>query len=49
MLGPRAALRDISPNKDLEYAVNLEGAKPGKAVYLVDETTLEMPDNARES
>ncbi len=46
VLGPRAALRDISPNK-MEYAVNLEGAKPGKAVYLVDETTLEMPDNAR--
>ena len=42
VLGPRAALRDISA-KDLEYAVNLEGAKPGKAVYLVDETTLVMP------
>ncbi len=46
VLGPRAALRNISPNK-MEYAVNLEGAKPGKAVYVVDETTLEMPDNAR--
>ncbi len=46
VLGPRAALRDISA-KDLEYAVNLEGAKPGKAVYLVDETTLVMPQGAR--
>jgi YbbR domain-containing protein len=46
VLGPRAALRDIS-SKDLEYAVNLEGAKPGKAVYLVEETTLVMPQGAR--
>lgn len=46
VLGPRAALRDISTN-DLEYAVNLEGAKPGNAVYLVDETTLVMPQGAR--
>jgi YbbR domain-containing protein len=46
VLGPRAALRDIS-SKDLEYEVNLEGAKPGNAVYLVDETTLVMPQNAR--
>lgn len=46
VLGPRVALRNISPN-DMEYAVNLEGAKPGKAVYLVDETTLVMPDKAR--
>jgi len=46
VLGPRAALRDIS-SKDMEYAVKLEGAKPGKAVYLVDETTLVLPQNAR--
>jgi YbbR domain-containing protein len=46
VLGPRAALRDIS-SKDIEYEVNLEGAKPGKAVYLVDETTLVMPQGAR--
>jgi len=46
VLGPRAALRDIS-SKDIEYEVNLEGAKPGNAVYLVDETTLVMPQNAR--
>ena len=46
VLGQHAALRDIS-TKDLEYAVNLEGAKPGKAVYLVEATTLEMPQGAR--
>jgi YbbR domain-containing protein len=46
VLGPRAALRDIS-TKDIEYEVNLEGAKPGNAVYLVDETTLVMPQSAR--
>ena len=46
VLGPRAALREISPS-NTEYVVNLEGAKPGKAVYLVEETTLELPDNAR--
>jgi len=46
VLGPRSALRKIS-SKDMEYAVKLEGAKPGKAVYLVDETTLVMPQGAR--
>jgi YbbR domain-containing protein len=46
VLGPRAALRDISA-RDMEYAVNVEGAKPGKAVYLVDETLLVMPQGAR--
>jgi len=46
VLGPRAALRDISA-RDMEYAVNVEGAKPGKAVYLVDETMLVMPQGAR--
>ena len=46
VLGPRTALRNIS-SKDMEYAVNLEGAKPGKAVYLVDETILVMPQGAR--
>jgi YbbR domain-containing protein len=45
-LGQRAALRDIAA-KDLEYEVNLEGAKPGKAVYLVDETTLVLPQGAQ--
>jgi YbbR domain-containing protein len=46
VLGQRAALRDISTN-DLEYEVNLEGAKPGRAVYLVDETTLVLPQGAQ--
>jgi YbbR domain-containing protein len=46
VLGQRAALRDLAA-KDLEYEVNLEGAKPGKAVYLVDETTLVLPQGAQ--
>jgi YbbR domain-containing protein len=46
VLGQRAALRDIA-TKNLEYEVNLEGAKPGKAVYLVDETTLVLPQGAQ--
>jgi len=46
VLGQRAALRDIA-DKDLEYEVNLEGAKPGNAVYLVDETTLVLPQGAQ--
>ncbi|HXV35910.1 MAG TPA: CdaR family protein [Myxococcota bacterium] len=46
VLGPRAALRNIS-TKNMEYSVNLEGAKPGNAVYLVDETTLVLPQGAR--
>jgi len=46
VLGQRAALRDIAA-KDLEYEVNLEGAKPGNAVYLVDETTLVLPQGAQ--
>lgn len=46
VLGQRAALRDIAAN-DLEYEVNLEGAKPGTAVYLVDETTLVLPQGAQ--
>jgi YbbR domain-containing protein len=46
VLGPRSALREVSPI-EMEYGVNLEGAKPGKAVYLVDETTIELPPGAR--
>ncbi len=46
VLGPRAAHRDISPSK-MEYRLNLEGAKPGPAVFEVDETLLEMPSGAR--
>ena len=46
VLGQRAALRDIATN-DLEYEVNLEGAKPGTAVYLVDETILVLPQGAQ--
>ena len=46
VLAPRSALREISPN-DMEYGLALEGAKPGKAIYLVDETTLDLPPGAR--
>ncbi len=46
VLGPRAALREISPLK-IEYAINLEGARAGESTYEVDETLLEMPTGAR--
>jgi YbbR domain-containing protein len=46
VLGPQSALRKLS-GKDMEYPLKLEGAKPGKAVYLVDVTTLVMPQGAR--
>jgi len=46
VLGQRAVLRDIAA-KDLEYEVNLEGAKPGTAVYVVDETTIALPKGAQ--
>ena len=46
VLGPRAAHRDISPAK-MEYPLTLDGAKPGPAVFEVDETLLEMPSGAR--
>ncbi|MFP8881964.1 MAG: CdaR family protein [Myxococcota bacterium] len=45
-LGPRAAHRDISPTK-MEYGLSLEGAKPGPAVFEVNETRLELPSGAR--
>jgi len=46
VLGPRAAHREIKPST-MEYPLNLEGAKPGPAVYEVDVTLLEMPPRAR--
>jgi len=46
VLGPRAAHRDISPT-EMEYGLNLEGVKPGPAIFEVDETLLEMPPGAR--
>jgi hypothetical protein len=46
VLGSRSALRGMSPT-EMEYGVDLEGAKPGKAVYLVDETAIELPPGAR--
>ena len=46
VLGPRAALRNISPN-EIEYEVNVEGAQAGNSVYEVDETLIEMPSGVR--
>jgi YbbR domain-containing protein len=46
VLGSRSALREVSPT-EMEYGVNLEGAKPGEAIYLVDETAIDLPTGAR--
>jgi hypothetical protein len=46
VLGPRSAIRDMSPS-DMQYVVDLEGTKPGKAIFLFDETTLNQPSGAR--
>jgi YbbR domain-containing protein len=46
VLGPRAALREISPT-EMEYPVNVEGARVGAAVYQVDESLLELSDGVR--
>ena len=46
VLGPQAALREMSPT-EMEYGVNLEGAKAGKAIYLVDEAAMKLPPGAR--
>jgi len=46
VLGSRAALRNISPS-DLEYDLNLSGAKPGRTVHEVDVTRLDVPRGTR--
>lgn len=46
VLGPRAALRAMSPSK-MEYPVNVEGARSGDATYEVDQTLLELPPGVR--
>jgi YbbR domain-containing protein len=40
--GSRAALRNVS-SKSMEYPVNLEGVKPGLAVYDVEASHIEAP------
>ena len=44
--GTRAALRNISPG-DLEYPVEVSGAKPGVLSVEVDPTPIELPRGAR--
>ena len=46
VLGSRAALRNISPS-DLEYVLNVSGAKPGHTVHEVDVTRLDVPRGTR--
>lgn len=46
VLGSRAALRNVSPS-DLEYELNVSGAKPGRTVHEVDVTRLAVPRGTR--
>jgi YbbR domain-containing protein len=46
VLGSRAALRNVSPS-DLEYELNLSGAKPGRTVHEVDVSRLDVPRGTR--
>lgn len=46
VLGSRAALRNVSPTR-LYYRIDVSGAKPGPAVYEVDESRIELPRGAR--
>jgi YbbR domain-containing protein len=42
VMGSRAALRNLSP-RDMEYVVNVSGAKPGRTVHEVDVTRIDLP------
>jgi YbbR domain-containing protein len=46
VLGSRAALRNVSPTK-LDYRIDLSGAKPGPAVFELDESRIDPPRGAR--
>ncbi len=46
VLGSRAALRNLSP-RDMEYVLNVSGAKPGRTVHEVDVTRVDVPRGAR--
>lgn len=46
ILGSRAALRNVSP-RDMEYVLNLSGAKPGHTVHEVDVTRIDVPRGTR--
>jgi YbbR domain-containing protein len=46
VVGTRVALRNLEP-ETLEYAVDVSGAKPGRADYEVDLSRFELPRGAR--
>lgn len=46
VLGSRAALRNLSP-RDMEYVLNVSGAKPGRTVHEVDVTRIDVPRGTR--
>ena len=46
LLGRRAALRNVSSDR-LEYRIDVSGAKPGQAVYEVDQSRIELPRGVR--
>ena len=46
VLGSRAALRDIGPS-ELEYRIDVSGAKPGLLVHEVEAALIEVPRGAR--
>lgn len=46
VLGSRAALRNLSP-RDMEYVLNVSGAKPGHTVHEVDVTRIDVPRGTR--
>jgi YbbR domain-containing protein len=46
VLGSRAALRNVSSDR-LEYRIEVAGAKPGHAVFEVDQSRIELPRGVR--
>jgi YbbR domain-containing protein len=46
VLGSRAALRNVSSDR-LEYRIDVAGAKPGHAVFEVDQSRIELPRGVR--
>lgn len=46
VLGSRAALRNVSSDR-LDYRIDVAGAKPGHAVFEVDQSRIELPRGVR--
>jgi YbbR domain-containing protein len=46
VVGSRAALRNLSP-RDLEYSINVSGAKAGHTVHEVDVSRIDVPRGTR--